>query len=226
MIEGDTHHAKWVEECKNIVHDPFMANICKSLVVPGKDAIDVGANIGTLTIPIAEALVGDSVMWAVDPNIEALQCVERNASNARIKGKVVVVNGAAWAYDSRAKLVVSENVGASFIVPVTTGGFVRLIRIDDYVSQNFSEVGFIKIDAEGSELMSLLGASRLIIEQRPNLLVEVNRGALETVGMSINAPGYGRDSLLSFLSTFYKNVRIAQSDCNWNSEQYDVICTP
>jgi len=226
VIEGDTHHAKWVEECRNIVHDPFMANICKSLVVLGKDSIDVGANIGTLTIRIAEASTGDSVVWAIDPNIHALQCVDRNASQARLKNKVEVIHGAAWAYDSRAKLVMSENVGASFITPVAKGGTVPLFQIDELILRNHAAVGFIKIDAEGSELMALLGARRVIIEQRPNLMVEVNHGALEAVGRSINVEGYGRGSLLSFLSTFYKNVKIAQNNCTWESEQYDVICTP
>jgi hypothetical protein len=43
-------------------------------------------------------------------------------------------------------------------------------RLDDFALGN---IGFVKIDVEGHELAVLKGARQLLIEQRPNLLVEI-----------------------------------------------------
>ncbi len=47
-------------------------------------------------------------------------------------------------------------------------------RLDDFALGN---IGFVKIDVEGHELAVLKGARQLLIEQRPNLLVEIEEHA-------------------------------------------------
>ena len=47
-------------------------------------------------------------------------------------------------------------------------------RLDDFALGN---VGFVKIDVEGHELAVLKGARQLLVDQRPNLLVEIEEHA-------------------------------------------------
>jgi FkbM family methyltransferase len=51
---------------------------------------------------------------------------------------------------------------------------VETKRLDDF---DLGDVGFVKIDVEGHELAALKGASNLISEQRPNILIEIEEHA-------------------------------------------------
>jgi FkbM family methyltransferase len=67
-----------------------------------------------------------------------------------------------------------------------TGGSWQSVQTERLDAFNLSDVGFVKIDVEGHEIAVLRGATRLLADQRPNLLIEIEQleegsGHLETV---------------------------------------------
>jgi FkbM family methyltransferase len=55
---------------------------------------------------------------------------------------------------------------------------VRTVTLDSF---SLEDVGFVKIDVEGHELEVLRGASQLVADQRPNILIEVEHGDVDGV---------------------------------------------
>lgn len=54
---------------------------------------------------------------------------------------------------------------------------VKIIKLDDYVTQNKLNVGLIKVDIEGNEQDFLKGAEKTIKEQKPSLLISIYHNA-------------------------------------------------
>jgi FkbM family methyltransferase len=65
---------------------------------------------------------------------------------------------------------VPDNEGASYLMPDGTGQDVITVRLDDF---NLTNVSFIKIDTENTELDVLNGARKIIIRDRPIILIEI-----------------------------------------------------
>ena len=54
---------------------------------------------------------------------------------------------------------------------------VAVTRLDDEIGPD-AEVSFIKVDAEGADLLVLFGGSEIIARDRPTLLIEIAPGLL------------------------------------------------
>lgn len=152
--------------------EPELA-LLRDLVRPGCTAIDVGANRGFYSYALS-AIAGR--VEAFEPN-PALVGFTR--AKARRKTRVHAV-----ALSNR------EGTAPFYIPHAHTGGHAHLLgnlgnvhrtpdlaQIDVPVatldSFGFDNVGFIKIDVEGSELEVMEGATRTIGRDRPNLIVEL-----------------------------------------------------
>ena len=144
----------------------------RGMVRKGCTAIDVGANRGFYSHALSR----------IAKRVEAFEPNPAVAAFARAKlGRRVHVH----------EVALSDRAGtAAFFVPRTPDGHgmhllgnlgnfhqtpdldrtdVRLATLDSYA---FRDVGFIKIDVEGSELEVIAGARATIARDRPNLLVE------------------------------------------------------
>ena len=142
-------------------------------IVPRKSSIDVGANKGILTYLLSR-LSSRTVAYEANPKLF-------HKLNLAL-GNVV---------DLRSNAVSNKNGILSFYVPVSddqrelpnigslkpNSNFshaeysVEAVRLD---SENIDDVGFIKIDVEGTELDIIEGALTLIDRDRPVLMVEIN----------------------------------------------------
>lgn len=146
---------------------------------PGK-VIEVGANIGTHTIPLAKALAVEKreiVVFEPQPFIFQNLC-----ANLALNG---ITNATAWpwACGTRAETVhfstpdytAHGNFGAVSMTPESRQGSVAVpcVRLDDVVGPG--PVGLIKIDVEGYELPALQGAIGILTSSRPLLYVENDR---------------------------------------------------
>ena len=150
---------------------------------------DLGANIGTISIPAAFRCTRVHAIEMVAQNVVHLRrALERNRlSNVTIiqaavsdtPGLVGVGGGSAWGH------VVSE---AIVLVPT--------LPIDDYVRlRGISRVDVMKIDIEGSEMRALAGAAGLIARDHPDIIVESN-------SLTCGANGYSYRDLLRRLRDF------------------------
>jgi FkbM family methyltransferase len=150
----------------------------RKVLRPGDVAIDVGANIGALTLPMAQ-LVGDGgKVFAFEPNRENFSLLIRNLLDHDPRYENVVAYEAAVSncYGEKhvPKLSDLEHRNYGRVEINDTGKGMRVeTRIID--SLNLPKCRLIKIDAEGHELEVIQGARLTIARCRPILYIENDR---------------------------------------------------
>jgi FkbM family methyltransferase len=135
---------------------------------PGSTAIDVGANVGIFTVPLAIAVGTDGRVIAVEPSPENVEQLEHNIrlndlgnvdvlpiALASAPGEVALQLGADPAFHSTTTVVRSRDAAVSTVVRADT-----LDRVWNDAGR--PDVSFLKIDTEGGELDVLDGARELL----------------------------------------------------------------
>lgn len=178
-------------------------------VEPGMVVYDVGANIGYISLLLARYVGDNGVVFA----FEALPAnLERLHTNLKLNGlepRVQVVAGAVADHDRPVRFQVGPSNGMGKVEGSAgrkKGDYketfeVPGITLDTFVYHNGNpppEV--IKMDIEGGEVLALPGMRRLLLEQRPILLLEIHGpeaarvawGILKEAGYRIDhmRPGY------------------------------------
>ena len=153
--------------------------VARAFVNERSVVIDIGAHIGTFTVPIAKVV---EKTIAFEPSLPAADLLSRNAQENDVM--VRVVNKALGSEKGSGTLVVRNvsNAGANTLVP---GGDISITTLDEDVPY----ADFIKIDVEGMELEVLKGGSQLIERARPAVFFEVNLSQLRAHGTSPRALG-------------------------------------
>lgn len=135
----------------------------KSVLRAGDVVVDVGANVGTLTI-LASRLVGPAGhVYALEPHPETYRFLQRNLvlNDAR---NVTAVPVAAGAADGRGGLISGRSDDQHRI---GEGGVeVRMRSLDSLLSDDPRPIRLLKIDVEGFEKMVLEGAARVLLRTR------------------------------------------------------------
>jgi FkbM family methyltransferase len=163
--------------------------------------VDVGANIGAISLPYAQQNPEHGVV-AIEAHPGIAEILTANARCNHITN-IEIISAVAGETSGQIEIPLAplegrENVGATSVYekghPLISS---RMIRLDDVAP---AETSFVKIDVEGFEPRVLQGATQLLLERRPNLLVEVSRqrpNAAAKVRASLEATGY---SLFWFFS--------------------------
>ncbi len=163
-------------------YEPEIVALLKTLVDPGRDAIDIGANVGLYTVLISDLLFEPQKTLAVEPTPRAGRLLSLNLERNNVSKKVIVYRGAVGEaagsitmnvipgkeeYSSRNDLThhaIAGERSEQIVVPCqTVDALVDLWRL---------KPGFMKIDVEGAERTVLAGAKKTIHEFRPVILFE------------------------------------------------------
>jgi len=141
-----------------------------------KCCIDIGANIGNHSLSFSKSF---EQVIAFEPNPKVFDVL---SLNARWNPKITPVQIGASNRQHFVEAVVPQgNLGAAQIVGSSTsieGETVRFecARVDEYISPDqFSDIGFIKIDVEGHEYEALLGCEAILKHAHPVLGFELLR---------------------------------------------------
>jgi FkbM family methyltransferase len=146
------------------------------LLRPGDMAVDVGAYLGTHTIPLARAVGPRGAVLAFEPQPVAMQLLNANlAGNAITNVKLSpTLCGAAHGFARLPTLNYDApgNFGGTAFAPTSDPAVERLpmAPLDDLVPGD--RLRLIKVDAEGMEAAVVRGARGLIDRFRPILYVE------------------------------------------------------
>lgn len=154
--------------------DPDVMRFLRRWVRPGFVACDIGANIGTYTVPLARLVGPSGHVVAFEPNRPTRACLRQNIRQNRL-ANVTLLRAAAGPEVGVAGLVVTaDNFGEVHLAP--PGGaetsLVPVTTVDAEVARlRLHRVDFIKIDVEGFELAALRGAVRTLAANA-NLVVQ------------------------------------------------------
>jgi len=138
--------------------------------IPNKETfVDVGANLGIWSIAMSPFF---KRIISFEPSPRNRECLEQNLKDrAEIRPYAVSnTNGVAYFSDA------VKNCGDSKLVssnsPMKRKQYeVNVVTLDN---QNITDCSLIKIDVQGHELPVVLGAEKIITEQQPWVIFEIN----------------------------------------------------
>ncbi|MEY3194152.1 MAG: hypothetical protein RIQ78_249 [Bacteroidota bacterium] len=154
---------------------------------PGDVILDIGANIGSMTLQFAQK-VPQGRVYAFEPTQYALGKLMKNLSlNPTLAERITVVNAfvsdesaqqpdiqaySSWKVDGSKSTPVHEiHLGA---VMDTTG--ISAISLDDFVQENkIDRINYIKIDTDGHEYKVLKGSETTIARFKPVIIFEISK---------------------------------------------------
>jgi FkbM family methyltransferase len=165
--------------------EPGTVRAYKRLVRPGDTVIDIGANIGAHTLPLAQLVGPSGRVVAFEPTVFAFQKLRQNmmlnpelASRILALQHVLVAEGkdtvppelfSSWPLQVEERLH-AKHKGRS----MTTEG-ASAMTFDDAIGKlDLKRISFIKIDVDGHELPVLRGGIQTIMRFRPTILIELS----------------------------------------------------
>ena len=158
-------------------------NRYQKMINPGDIVLDIGANIGAHTLPLA-ALVGNTgKVYSFEPTKYAFSKQIRNIDlNPELKNRIaacqimLTANPAAlpneiyssWPLDD------VENLHEKHLGKLMSTQDAEAQRLDDFVDKlGITKVAFIKLDVDGNELDVLKGAVKTIHTSKPKVMLEL-----------------------------------------------------
>jgi FkbM family methyltransferase len=159
-----------------------------SFLRPGDTAIDVGAHIGTFSVPMADRVGRSGKVYSFEGSAETFGLLQRNVEandvHGIIEAKWAVVTDRPGHYESVSK---KANSGATFFRDACQAeDRPPCVVMDPWFSANGTRVDLIKVDVEGMEWQVLAGCRQLLRRFRPVLYVEVNTPGLARQNRSVS----------------------------------------
>lgn len=154
--------------------------IC-SFLKPGDVAIDVGANIGTMTIPMAKKVGGSGLVISFEPQRAPFMCLCGNVALTHCLQQVRCLNAAAGDRDDMIDVPVVDinkpfNVGGVRLQDTNYDAAVKLrkeaVPVMTIDGLALNRVNLIKIDVETMESKVLAGAIETVLRCRPVIFAE------------------------------------------------------
>jgi len=166
--------------------DPMLLRFATRFVRPGASVWDVGANVGLFTFAAAGLAGASGSVVAVEPDAWLVQNLRRSSrTNHPPVADVHVLPVAIAAGSGVARFNVANNSRAANFLEgrgsTVTGGsreaqFVPTLALDALLDR-FPAPDVLKVDVEGAEMDVLVGASRVLSQSRPVVLIEVGASA-------------------------------------------------
>jgi FkbM family methyltransferase len=163
-------------------YEPEVVDEVKARIDPGRDAIDIGANVGLFTVLMSGLLAAPRRVLAIEPTPGALQYLRRNlVRNHRTDQTIVFAGVATRAAGQFSINVVPSMEEFSSILELVhpTAKCEPMERmpvagdtVDNLVERFALHPGFIKVDTEGAELDVLLGARQTVAKYNPVIVCE------------------------------------------------------
>jgi FkbM family methyltransferase len=159
----------------------------RKYIPPGSFSIDIGANIGDKTVPMAIAAGAKGLVLGVDPNPTVFQILEVNARLNPGKANIVPLKLAATEVKKQFYFASSE-------ASMSNGGLIENpkdnyygkfkhkepiqgVNLSEYLQEHFPQwlpkLSLIKIDAEGLDLAILKTLMPLVEKYKPAIILEV-----------------------------------------------------
>lgn len=151
--------------------------MCLEFIKPGDVVLDVGANIGTFTIPFAQRVGPAGAVIAFEPQRLPFLCLCANIVMNSL-GQWASPNKFAIGHQSNTTVdvpLINPNAPNNNIGGVRLGQHCKVteqVPIEAIDNIGIQKVDFIKIDVEGMEIDVLRGAVQLLFRDKPIIFFE------------------------------------------------------
>ena len=161
----------------------------------GESFVDVGANIGMITLLAARCVGRQGRVFSFEPNPAVFQrlaaTVESNGLSSTVRSFNMGLSDAEAELDLR---IVTEHTGMGTLaelppeqrVLVSNTYKVRVTRGDDVLESQLAGPAVVKIDVEGFEGRVLRGMPRVLSRFKPAVVAETVPSLLERAGSSLD----------------------------------------
>ncbi len=158
---------------------PFVRRVLQ----PGQNVIDVGANYGVYTLPMAQKVGATGHVWAFEPASGTAQLLARSIA-ANDFGHVTLEQKALSSAPGSAQLALHVHSELRSIVhgapPPGGSEKVSLATLDECMDRfHWQDIDLIKIDAEGEEANILKGGRRFFANLTPLVQYELRTKAAD-----------------------------------------------
>jgi len=190
----ELHLEDWAERLTYFLgryYEDHLQRLLAAALAPGDRFVDVGGNIGMITLLGAKAVGPQGEVQTFEPNPDCLERLRAVLALNRIDWVEVLPLGLSDQEEEAVLTVVSRDTGVGTFAPLAaeeheiTGRMtLHLVRGDSILLANEKPVRLIKIDVEGFEIRALRGLEQLIARDRPLIVTEVIDRQLRRAGTS------------------------------------------
>jgi FkbM family methyltransferase len=166
---------------------------------PGMTAIDIGANLGVYSLPMARLVGPEGQVFAYEPSTETrrLLALSKEMNGA---GNLHIIAAALSDREREGHLTFAASSELNTLDDSGPGESVRITSLEaEQKTRNWGIIDFIKIDAEGEEERILAGAGAFFANRSPLVMFEVKAGDKqnEKLPAAFIAMGFGLYRLLA-----------------------------
>jgi FkbM family methyltransferase len=143
---------------------------------PGMTVIDIGANLGIYSVPMARLVGPTGQVYAYEPGSETRALLERSREiNAAVN---LHISASALSDHAReGRLVFGNSSELNALGDSGAGETVRITSLDtEDAARGWPSPDFIKIDAEGEEERILEGGRKFFAQHSPLIMFEIKAG--------------------------------------------------
>ena len=161
--------------------EPHVRNAITGLLREGQTFVDIGANVGAITLMAAKIVGERGTVIAVEPypdNVQLLYAgiVQNGLSNTR-----VIPNAAS---DRRTVFALRGGTSNAYVAPATSRrdgiAYAQSVVLDEVLS-SLPAIHVVKIDIEGHEPFALKGFAKLLRKHKPAMVAEFSPYCLRTL---------------------------------------------
>ena len=158
---------------------PFVRQVLQ----PGQKAIDIGANFGVYTLPMAQRVGATGHVWAFEPSLSTVQFLSQSVAMNGFR-HVTVEQSAVSSVSGSGQLTSHAHPELRSIVhgsvqPGESEG-VTLVTLDDCMDHfAWEDIDLLKIDAEGEEVNIVKGGHRFFANLAPLVQYELRTNAAD-----------------------------------------------
>lgn len=163
-------------------YELHVLNLIDAVLKPGDRAVDIGANIGMISLQMSRRVGETGSVECFEPNPECVKRIEWHKTENRLSQLKVYACGLGDKTGNlELKLFGGHNGWATF--GHIDAADVRLIPVpvkvgDDVLCADKTPIKLMKIDVEGFEAQVLRGLARTLTRDKPTLIMELIDGQL------------------------------------------------
>lgn len=185
-------------------------SMLRTMIREGDNILDIGAHVGTFSVPFAVFSNRKGKVYSFEANPETYNLLLKNIQVNSLDNVIIPANAVVsmeGGLGFSASLPDRENSGTYYFKAASedSESIVYSVNIDEWHDQLTldQDIGLVKIDVEGAELLVLESCRKVLKQFKPVLYIEINTEALRRFGATCQ----DIENILSPLGyCFFRNV--------------------